>query len=317
MGALCASLLTAGYLVFRPSGFVVALDAGVETAHEEGVPASLAASSVDREAAVRTRIEPRPSDVVGLPATVGDVEPAPQPTDVRRWIDDLRDDDIRGNAGSAMVGLRRAGAAAVPMLTDALGSIDGQQRHFAALILRDLDAEPVPLLCTVSVEALTREVSRELRATIMVPGATDATRYLARHVAAARPALRFGLGSGDDQQRFLCAFLLACGGESVDTEQVVRELMSHLGDNRIRGDALMATHGLFRLASATGIGLAAWKPYVDEQARSLLDLIELDLRQPPRDRGELAARGRMQRVTGVYFDPALQFDVNRSRVPTW
>jgi len=254
-----------------------------------------------------------------LPAAGDPAAPQEPPTlaAVARWVEELRDDDVPGNAGAAMARLCQDPDAATPVLRRALASPDRQQRHLAAALLRRLDAEPSADLCAVSVEALAREVSDELCRTLAMPGATDATRYLARHAAAAHAALRFGLGASDPQQRFLCAYLLAAGGDSLDLDRVSRELIEHLADNEIDGDALMASHGLYRLGARVRPILQSWLPHVDDQARSLLDLIDLDLRSPPRDQVELAARRLMQNVTTVYHDPALHFDVSRSRVPTW
>jgi hypothetical protein len=214
--------------------------------------------------------------------------------------------------------LRRAWSAEVrAALGEALLSRDRQQRHLAAVLLRDDDAHPTPELCTVSVEALDREVSRALVATLWHEGVAGAARYLARHAPAALTALRYGLGSTDAQQRFLCAFLLTGAGERADAGLIARELIAHLGDNEIAGDAMMAAHGLYRLARSAPVALQSWLPHVDGQARSLLELVALDLEAPPRDRRELVARRRLHRVTDVYHDPVLEFDIERSRVPTW
>ncbi len=242
------------------------------------------------------------------PLSIGDVE---------RCVEDLRDDDIRGNATAAMLRLRQLDQSMIPVLERALTSHDLQQRHLVAEVLYGLDARASQALVDVSVQALGRDVARAVSASGLASSAASATRYLANHTEAARSALRFGLGSQDSQQRFLCAYLLAQGGHALDTDIVCRELIEHLADNHILGDALMATHGLYRLGEHGQAALRSWRPYVDEQARTLLDLIELDWRTPPRDRAELAARSKLQWVTSVYHDPALHFDVRRSPVATW
>lgn len=320
VGGLAAVLLAASYAVLRPPGDAVALATASEASSPDLEPVALAGVRSAGDPEVRTAVEPAAEAANDASAEGARPEDEPlvaAPADIRRWVDDLRDDDVPGNAGAAMACLLRAGAAALPALADTLVSPDRQQRHLAAVVLRRVDAPPTHLLCTVSVEALERDVSRELAATLAMPGAVSATRYLAAHARDARAALRFGLGSGDDQQRFLCAFLLACAGERDDVDRVSRELITHLGDNHIRGDAVMAANGLFRLGGSVGATLQSWQPYVDEQARSLLRLIELDLRHPPRNPRELRERAALQNVTTVYHDPALHFDVTRSRVPTW
>ncbi|MGB0954335.1 MAG: hypothetical protein ACPG31_14045, partial [Planctomycetota bacterium] len=73
------------------------------------------------------------------------------------------------------------------------------------------------------------------------------------------PDLRTGLHSEDWQQRLLSAVLMArIGCPQGDTERVVRILLTHLGDNRIRGDAHMAKDGLLHLGVAAYTGLTIY-----------------------------------------------------------
>jgi hypothetical protein len=129
--------------------------------------------------------------------------------------------------------------------------------------------------------------------------------------------LRRGLQGGDAQQRFLCAWLLAHSGDTEHVDAICRELLPHLADNEIRGDAVMATNGLYRLGAAALPALRWWRPHVDEQARAMIDLVVSDLQQPPRNRAELARRGAARRVSPLYHDPAIEYDVQRSHVPSW
>lgn len=312
LGALVAAAGVLLVVLFRPEAGDVALAARTGTEDDDAEPAPLVVDDAPHPVGVRVEIQPEPV----LPNALPESSP-PTPSEVRSWVDDLRDDDVRGNAGWAMAHLRRAGRAIVPALEETLTSLDCQQRQLAAVLLREHDDPPSELLASVSVEALGREASRALVSTLAEPGAVGATRYLARHGLAARPALRFGLGSHDDQQRFLCAFLLACAGDPADADRVGRELIARLGDNGIGGDAIMAANGLYRLGRVAPFPVRSWIPYADEQARRLLELVARDLEAPPRNRRELAERSRMHDVTTVYHDPVLEFDVTRSRVPTW
>jgi hypothetical protein len=245
--------------------------------------------------------------------------PAPPPSaaGLRSLVGALGADDIPRNATHAVGELLRAGAAAVPALQDALHSRDPQQRLLAAAILRMTGAEATPALCEVLVESLGAAADDHAARTLAMSPAVGAARWLAEHAAAARPALQVGLASGDDRQRFLSAFLLALGGQPDDSGAVTKELVDHLADNWIEGDALMAAHALYRLGARGLPALRAWRPWLDEQARQLVDLIELDLLDPPRDHDQLRARARRHAVTTVYHDPVLHFDLHRSRVAIW
>ncbi len=236
-------------------------------------------------------------------------------------VQDLRDDGIPGNGQCASRRLAHLTKGPVPALEAALRSWDLQQRHLAADVLRNRYQRdgglPSTDLLGVCVEALAHDVRVQLRRTHLDNVTATSTRFLVPHTEAARDALRRGLGAGDAQQRFLCSFLLAQAGITDDVGIVARELVVHLGDNDIEGDALMAVHGLYRLGDAALPTVRLWRPHVDEQARSLLDLVELDLQQPPVDHSDLRARRRLHQVTDLYHDPAIEFDLHRSVVATW
>jgi len=64
----------------------------------------------------------------------------------------------------------------------------------------------------------------------------------------ALPHLRQGLRSADWQQRLLSAVLMArIGCSEEDTTEIMRVLLTHLDDNRIRGDAHLAKDGILHL----------------------------------------------------------------------
>jgi len=80
---------------------------------------------------------------------------------------------------------------------------------------------------------------------------------------------------------------------------------------------MLSAHGLYRLGPAAlpFVRAARWR--ADHQARQLLDLIELDIVEPPRTRDEIVARRAMHDITSIYHDPAFELDVQRARIATW
>lgn len=276
------------------------------------VDAVLAVGAGDRVAAVQAEFAAAASPAA---APVSDVE-------VFRLVEDLRDDHVAKNAERAIPRLVCLPAGSVHALETALVSFDVQQRHLAARVLRRRaeqygDGSSQQLL-EVTVEGLGAGLAEQLalRQLCMAwdPPA-DCTRFLAGRAPMAVEPLRRAVAYGDAQQRFLAAWLLAAAGEERDAAAICRELLPHLAHNDVQGDAVMAANGLLRLGDAALPTLRAWRPWVDEQARSLIDLIERDVSEPPVTLDMLAERGRMHRVTHVYQDPAVQFDLTRSRVP--
>lgn len=300
------------------------------------LPVALAANDVatdaDRVVAVQRAAMAAVAPVAAAVAEVGGGrEPAPRcdggPVDeprVAAWVRDLRDDGVPWNAEAAQWRLVALPPGSVPALERALASTDLQQRHLAALVLRRRCAAhgeaASPRLLAVTVEALADWLHQQLAERRLCgdwnPSA-EGTRFLAPHAVAARAALQQGLGSGDAQQRFLCAWLLAQSGDVESAATICRELLPHLLDNDIAGDAVMAANGLYRLGPAALPTLQWWRQTHDAQARSLLDLVIADLQQPPGSRAELVRRGHGQAATRVYWDPAIEYDVQRSWVPSW
>ncbi|MCB9877066.1 MAG: hypothetical protein H6835_05635 [Planctomycetes bacterium] len=234
------------------------------------------------------------------------------------WVVDLRDDDVRWNATEAVRQLCALPPGEIVELEQALGSSDLQQRYTAAGVLRircgrDL-ARPSAGLLQVSVDALSSRVDVDTR--FLTGDSTDGSLYfLAEHTRAARQPLARALATGDAQQRFLCAYLLARERLPEADAWAVRQLVEHLGDNRIRGDALMATHGLYRLGEPAMAQMLEMRRYADEQGRGLLDLVLLDLRDPPRDVKALRSRRALHDISCIYHDPAIEYRLGRSPVP--
>lgn len=309
VGACCAGSVLfalAGEVEFEPLAAVHAAGSGRNGGASEGLELLRTDASAPSQPAEEFAADPAAED-----------RPPPTLQQVDAWVLALCDDGIPRNALEALWQLDFAGRTAVAPLEAALGSWDAQQRHLAAVALRRIGADPTPRLVEVSVEALRGEWNRPWIGTLLAAPAAGAVRWLAQHPAAAQAALRRALGSDDPQQRFLAAFLLATGGSGVDQGYVVRELVEHLADNEIEGDAVMACHGLYRLGPPVLPALRSWRPHVDEQARQLIDLVELNLLQPPATEQDFVHRQSMHRATNVYRDPSLHYDVRRSRVPTW
>lgn len=314
VGLLCVSVVAAAGVAVWPMRDLQPLVAAAESRTERDQPVDVEVGAiVDRDTGSLQRILARGEDEAGEPVD------GPPPSDAERGrfaaaIEALRDDGIRWNAGHAMGEL--ATPAAVPVLREALASHDVQQRLLAACVLVRIPTAPSARLAEVLVEAMRPEHSRSLYSTLLQPTASLATRYLYHHPRDARPALRDGFTRGDDQQRYLCAFLLACDGSRDDLVPVTRELVHHLRDNDTLGDAMMAAHALHRLGADVLPELLAWRQAVDEQGQQLIELIALDLRNPPRTEAELVGRHAMHRVSQLYHDPVVQYDIDRSPLAT-
>lgn len=235
-------------------------------------------------------------------------------------VDDLGDDDVRFNAIHAADDLR--GLRVGEQLERALDSSDAQQRHLAALVLRGRveagRSEASPRLLEVTVDALASDICERVPGLLQMSGSSpepSAARFLAPRARAARSALERGLQAADAQQRFLCGYLLAQGGMREHAVQITHELLRHLNDNDITGDAMMAAHGLYCLGQVIEpVLLDNWR-FVDEQGRELIQLIRLDFERPPRSRAELAARRGIADVSCLYHDAAVEYDIQRSSVP--
>ena len=225
----------------------------------------------------------------------------------------LANDDIPRNAMKAVRALHGFGEKAVPALQLALGSADQQQRHLAAAVLRWLDAAPTPLLCELSIEALgDPEIEGYWRTLIHRP-AISAARWLDEKSGSKEVVshLLVAARSLQPQRRFLAAALLARRGVQTDLHHTCAVLIDQLPDNQRMGDALVAAHGLYRLGAPALPQVRLAYRGADEQARSLLQLVEENLADDAagRKRTEAELRERydrlgLRKVTRVRLDPA-------------
>ncbi|MEE2938922.1 MAG: hypothetical protein VX460_00925 [Planctomycetota bacterium] len=132
-----------------------------------------------------------------------------------------------------------------------------------------------------------------------VPGnAGTAYRRLRRRGAAARPALVEGLQVADWQERLLSAVLLAqlptdeLTADELD--ELIRTLVGHLSDNRIRGDARLAANALVVIGRPVQphVRASAWhaEPQLADLCERLARTLDVDrkrLKAQRRSRGEL------------------------------
>ena len=241
--------------------------------------------------------------------------------DVAALIESLRHDNIRGNAGGAHYRISRLNPPPLRELHAALDSDDWQQRQHAADLLwhfsvrgrREHEREPAgelsERLLDVLVEGLARDERRAKnggRAELALRNAATGFRRLIPYAHDARPILEKGLASRDTQQRLLCALVLGYGGVGESAPKAARVLLPHLRDNRIPRDATFAVGALYGLGPAVRPSLLTALAGADEQQSKLIRLVLLDLERPPQTQRELEDRLRLNPVTRLVFDPAVQ-----------
>lgn len=195
--------------------------------------------------------------------------------DANRLVADLRDDEERFNATRAAQELAYMGEKSVPALTSALTSQDWQQRQIVgATLIVDSELRPTQELLEVLVEALKDDaLPRGEGSCTPVYNGADAFRYLAVHTGDAIEKLRLALASGDGQQRFLAAALLASADDAPSRKRCIQILLPHLRDNDIAVDALLACSSMSCLDQSCAGQLHAAKESADPQQAALLDLI--------------------------------------------
>ena len=212
------------------------------------------------------------------------LDPAPTPSKGRiaGWIIDLLDDDIRGNARDACFHLIQCGAAAKTALFDALDSSDLQQRQYAAYILGEIGAEPTDRWIQVVFEGLANDRWPRQRATSLALSGSRATynpelanatcgyRRLRSLGARVWPHIRPGLHSGDIQQRFITALILAHTKDVQSAARVTTILAGHLSSNEQAQDALLSCAALFAFREHTAGYLERIGCHGDQQCELLV-----------------------------------------------
>ncbi len=225
------------------------------------------------------------------------------------WIQDLRDDDVRWNAATALEKLIEAGDVAVPALERALWSDDVQQQFYAARALHALNAPISDRYLTVLVDAASKEHYSDTK---------HAYAALLCGGPRAIPFVRPLLDAGDYATRFRAAHVLARLGDSLHAESISHQMVRHLGHNRVPDDAVFAANALYHIGAPAVPILQSARGYLDDQGRALVDLILLDLRDPPRTKQDFMRREVMQRqhqISRTYADPVVQLDLRYTDIP--
>jgi hypothetical protein len=234
-----------------------------------------------------------PSEAVRL-APPGAIEPSNA-----RLVQDLRDDDVRGNALAAMgkIRLRRRDPAhhleLAPLLENGLWVPDRQGRVLSALMLQPMTHDapagvpPHPVsrrLVEVTFECLFAEggypVVLEGRTGFHAPPRNSSIPFLLEHAGDLEADLVRLLLSNDPERSFVGAFVLARDRQRGYTDRIAPVLIDRLVDNWTRRDAMMSVAGLYAL----GPDVLAWtEPELprDEQQRLCLEYLALAFRDPP------------------------------------
>ncbi|RMH04193.1 MAG: hypothetical protein D6702_03675 [Planctomycetota bacterium] len=239
-------------------------------------------------------------------------------------IDQLRDDDRRWNAESAVDELRHRLAAEAELgasgptaraLLSVLDSTDRQQRDMAAALAMEHLTElrrrtgiwPWPL---AQVRRLQRIAVEHLGgAWTWWPGYAvgRAWEFLSLDPATAEADLVEALdGSPGDERTFMAAAILGRAGFSAYVDRIAPILIPHLRDNQDRSDGILALPALYRLGPAVLPWLEAALPGADEQQRKCIELLRLDLESPPRTPADFARRWRLNRISWKVPDPAVE-----------
>jgi hypothetical protein len=226
---------------------------------------------------------------------------------INAWIEDLKDDEIPGNAAAAAAQLSNfvgCGDEVEIRLVRALDSPDYQQRQYAASVLRSPCPPPLyDRVLAISVEGLRNDVYNSSWTTFL--NASEGTEYLFRYIDQAKFHLFAGLDSADNQQRFLCAYILAYSNRPVDLPRMVSILCEHLNRNEIGQDACMAASALFRLGPGILPLLREELTTGDDQKRKTLQLLARNLAGP--DFASHADLKEFQVISDRIWDPTLGY----------
>jgi len=234
-------------------------------------------------------------------------------------INDLRKDDIQGNAETAMDHLEGLGIRAVPALERALDSKDWQQRQLAAHILRLIHENlgwdafvPSPRLLAVTAEGLRDDhfpseppderEHRPYRYSYVYNG-REGLNYLARVGAPATAVLRDSMWYGDPQARLLAAGAAGFAGLTDLLPSAAPILVEHLKDANSYRDAEFASSALRSFGPAAMPYLEECVESLDAQKRQAAQLLALGMAAEPREYG--AARQSLQVIYHAMEDLAL------------
>lgn len=264
---------------------------------------------------------------------------------LEQLISELRDDDIRSNAEQAMRAILRYPTSPVERLYEALDDPEWQTRQIACHLLwsirtlherlastnndmvdttsryarsqRDLPAwrqsEYPPVtkrLVEVTIEGLRDDQTPYERVDRRALMYTNAAHGLFRLIPIAHdwiPQLREALHSDDNQQRLFAAMIAGRAGIASLVEPAAAELLPHLRDNDIREDAKFAVWALGGFDRELLPILQRAIPTADPQQRDLMQLLMLDMIDPPTTLAEREERGRRyNNISRSVHDPVTE-----------
>jgi len=201
------------------------------------------------------------------------------PRELARLVEDLRDDEIKGNAGRAVEALRVAGPEALEPLQRALRSNDFQQRQLAGVVLAGRkDAPATQPFADVLVEGLgDDDPDAPVHGSIDIYTGFD-LQTCCREVLSTRPAL-FALAlprlaplvdAPNDWLRFNVARVFAAQRSEVAREPVLATLIGHLADNLDSRDGRISLRAIAGFGADALPALERTWPGQDDQQRALL-----------------------------------------------
>jgi hypothetical protein len=241
-------------------------------------------------------------------------------------IQDLASDEVGSNLGSARWFLREHLERATPSLIAALTSGFKDQRHSGDEQQQEA-IEGLLRSATVSrdvSERLVRLALDDLRVTRSWYRTGEAFRYVLRTAPLCESILAEGMKSDDARVRLLSAAAAGCTQRTALLEQAAPLLIEHLGDNLIRGDAVVAARALWGFGPGViphvkGVlakeSARAGTAGGDEQRRQALHYL-LARFEGRETLGSLQRRWPLARLTLARVD-AMALDPEELDVPSW
>ena len=230
-------------------------------------------------------------------------------------LEQLRDDDIRWNAGQALHLLRMLDSAndptLRPLLLDCLNSVDLQQRSLVARFLRASAATAEDEMLLAAARDLRDDVVPKPHKSLTFRGYPEGWNFwnslrLPHDLHNARQAARMLIGEGprawphvlkrlhasDPQERFLAAVILARTRCAENLDLTVTVLVTHLKDNDWKGDATIAGRALHELGEEALPHLRRLMSIADPQGRRLVRLAIEEIEEPSANASEAYERAK-------------------------
>lgn len=186
---------------------------------------------------------------------------------VRASVQDLRSDNRDWNELESYGWLANHVEEAKPLLIEAMASDDAQQRRDAMELLRRTTTDGAVF------DSLLRMSVQDLRSDDREYNAYGGFIFLLKHASAAEPLLRQAMAGDDAQQRLLSAAVAGCAAQRDLMSQAVLILVSHLADNHIEGDAIVAARALAGFGEEVVPLLQPYRASGDPQQRQQVEYI--------------------------------------------